>query len=163
MSTEPHAPEIVPYTPQDLNAVLDCFCQLEAAENAVEPNRRTGLEVAKEYFEMIYTSAMNNDGIIFVSKQGNEVTGLIILLIEANDIIEVIGKHAVISDIVVKESFRGQGIATCLMLKAEEFAKAKGVDELRVTVLAKNIPALQLYQKTGYQSQEITLSKSLRL
>jgi ribosomal protein S18 acetylase RimI-like enzyme len=156
-----HRQSIDEYTAQDRFAALECLSQLQDAEHAVESNRRTGMEVAKQYFDEIVKQVAENDGMIFIARYDGEVAGMMIVLVLTNDIIEVPGKHLYIADLVVKDVYRRRGIARNLMSKAEAYARQKGIPELRVTVLSGNAAALSVYRKANFEEQEVTLSKKI--
>lgn len=149
------------FTQKDTKDVIECLLELQNAESKIELNRKEDSEVAREYFEEISDQVRNKNGKIFCARVGSEIAGLIIVLIEDNDIIDKPGRYAYISDVVVREKYRSKGMATKLMQEAEEFAKQEGIREIKICVLEKNIAALNLYQKTGYQAQTITLRKSI--
>lgn len=60
----------------------------------------------------------------------------------------------------IQENARGKGIASSLLQRAEEWSLAKGVTRLELTVVAENTPAINLYEKAGYE-KEGTRKKSL--
>ena len=70
-------------------------------------------------------------------------------------------KHGHIGDIVVAEDAEGQGIATALMAKAEEWCRAQGYDWLSLSVFEQNERAERLYRKLGFQRDVIRLLKPL--
>lgn len=155
--------EIREYKPDDIESIIECLSELQDAEYAVESNRKTGLEAAKYYFANIQRKLTEIPGTIFVSENDSAITGLIIVFIQDNQIIEKPGKHIFISDIVVKAEYRGKGLASRLMQLAEEYARSHKISEIRINVLKKNIPALNLYHKLNYHDQEISLTKILNL
>ena len=71
-------------------------------------------------------------------------------------------KHGHVADIVVAEGHEGQGIATALLAKAEEWCRAQGYDWLSLGVFEQNARAERLYRKLGFQRDVIRLLKPLR-
>lgn len=66
--------------------------------------------------------------------------------------IEIEQTHtARITDLVVSEKFRRQGIANALLLAAREWAKQRGLKRLVLEMQAKNHAAIQLAKKLGYE------------
>src|ERR1051325_2853820 len=137
--------EIRKYRLNDIPFIIKLLTELQEAENAVEPNRLTGVTAAKSYFEKIQKLLKKKNGKLFVAEQEDSVVGLIILFIETNDIIETPGKHLYISDIVVKKDYRQKEIGMQLVKKAEDYARKHNIPEIRMTSLVKNIAALNLY------------------
>ena len=64
------------------------------------------------------------------------------------------GGKAWIEDVVVDESFRGQGLSKLLVAHAVEFVKAKQVPSLMLTSNPKRIAANKLYQAMGFERKE---------
>ena len=64
------------------------------------------------------------------------------------------GGKAWIEDVVVDESFRGQGLSKLLVAHAIEFTKLKGVPSLMLTSNPKRIAANKLYQAMGFGRKE---------
>jgi GNAT superfamily N-acetyltransferase len=59
----------------------------------------------------------------------------------------------------VSPEHRRRGIGAALMQHVEDWAKAKGEFQIGLQVFQHNQPALQLYQKLGYQPQSIWMVK----
>jgi ribosomal protein S18 acetylase RimI-like enzyme len=70
-------------------------------------------------------------------------------------------KHGHVADIVVADSHEGQGIATALLGRAEEWSRAQGYDWMTLGVFEQNARAERLYQKLGYRRDVIRLLKPL--
>lgn len=69
-------------------------------------------------------------------------------------------KYLYISDLFVKEEFRGMGYGSILISFCEKRAKELGgIKGSFISVLAKNIDAFNVYKKAGYIENEITLYK----
>jgi GNAT superfamily N-acetyltransferase len=62
--------------------------------------------------------------------------------------------RARIEDVVVDESFRGQGIATELVKRALGIARDKGADGVALTSNPRRCAANRLYQKVGFKKWE---------
>ncbi len=63
--------------------------------------------------------------------------------------------------VYVHRQHRRRGIGSALMLQAENWAKQRGDQQISLQVFSHNQPALNLYQKLGYQTQSISMLKSL--
>ena len=70
-------------------------------------------------------------------------------------------KHGHVADIVVAEGQEGQGIATSLLAKAEEWCRGQGYDWLSLGVFEQNERAERLYRRLGFQRDVIRLLKPL--
>jgi ribosomal protein S18 acetylase RimI-like enzyme len=70
------------------------------------------------------------------------------------------GIVALIEDLVVEDSYRGQGLGKELLLTIEDWAMARGVRRLQLLADRNNAPALNLYQKINWKyTQLICLHK----
>ncbi|MGF1494197.1 MAG: GNAT family N-acetyltransferase [Microcoleaceae cyanobacterium] len=63
--------------------------------------------------------------------------------------------------IYVAPPHRRQGIAAALIAEAEIWVRRQGDRKISLQVFSQNQPALNLYQKLGYQVKSMTLQKSL--
>lgn len=64
------------------------------------------------------------------------------------------GGKAWIEDVVVDETFRGQGLSKLLVAHAIEFVKSKQIPSLMLTSNPKRIAANKLYQAMGFERRE---------
>lgn len=55
----------------------------------------------------------------------------------------------------IREKWRGKGIGNMLMETAEEYAKSKGVRRVELEVFGKNVNAIGLYTKRGYEIEGV--------
>jgi ribosomal protein S18 acetylase RimI-like enzyme len=56
-----------------------------------------------------------------------------------------------VTDLIVSESQRRQGIASGLIIAAQDWAAAQGLQRIVIEIQSKNYPAIQLANKTGYE------------
>jgi ribosomal protein S18 acetylase RimI-like enzyme len=70
-------------------------------------------------------------------------------------------KHGHVADLVVAEGCEGQGVATALLTRAEEWSRAQGYDWMTLGVFEQNVRAERLYRKLGYRRDVIRLLKPL--
>ncbi len=71
------------------------------------------------------------------------------------------GKKAWIEDVVVNDTYRGQGIGEKLVQHAINFAKTKDVNLLMLTSHPSRIAANKLYQKVGFNRRETNVYKMI--
>ncbi len=64
------------------------------------------------------------------------------------------GIRAIIEDVIVDESARGQGIGERLVLRLLDFARDKGANSVALTSNPKRISANRLYQRVGFTLRE---------
>lgn len=70
-------------------------------------------------------------------------------------------RHAYIFLLYVSPEHRRRGIGSALMGQAEAWAKDRGDRQIGLQVFYHNQPALQLYEKLGYQPQSVWMAKPL--
>jgi len=104
-------------------------------------------------------ASKSEDPVIYVAESGGVVAGFIHLC-SLEDYYRR-RKHGHVGDIVVAEGQEGQGIATALMAKAEEWCRAQGYDWLSLSVFEQNAGAERLYRRLGFQRDVIRLLKPL--
>jgi ribosomal protein S18 acetylase RimI-like enzyme len=80
-----------------------------------------------------------------------------------NSIDQVRGdRHAHIFLLYVLPEHRRQGIGKALMQYAEDWARNRGDRQIGLQVFTSNTAALNLYNQLGYQTQSLSMFKSLR-
>lgn len=70
-------------------------------------------------------------------------------------------RHAHIFLLYVAPEHRQRGIGSALIRIAEEWARVRGDCKIGLQVFQANRPALNLYQKLGYQTESLWMVKSL--
>jgi ribosomal protein S18 acetylase RimI-like enzyme len=100
---------------------------------------------------------------VFVALAGGVVVGFVAVLAREafTDLDDPPGTYGLVTDLVVLESHRNEGIGRDLLDRAEAFARAAGAQELRVGVLAKNVAARHLYLSAGFTPHHETLAKAI--
>lgn len=71
-------------------------------------------------------------------------------------------RHAYILMLFVDPQHRRQGIGTALMQIAEAWAANRGDRQLGLQVFVENQPALELYEKLGFQPQALWMVKPIK-
>lgn len=71
------------------------------------------------------------------------------------------GKKAWIEDVVVDDTFRGQGVGEKLVQHAIEFTKTKDVNLLMLTSHPSRIAANKLYPRVGFNKRETNVYKMM--
>ena len=85
-------------------------------------------------------------GYLFVGEGSNLMTGT---------------SQGFIYDIFVKEEFRGKGIGTVLMEKAESRCQERGYSRIGLMVSPDNQLAIKLYTKMGFKTEQMFMEKEL--
>lgn len=69
--------------------------------------------------------------------------------------------HGFIYDIFVKEGYRGKGVGTVLLEKAESYCQEKSYSRIGLMVSTNNQPAIKLYTKKGFRAEQMFMEKEL--
>jgi GNAT superfamily N-acetyltransferase len=105
----------------------------------------------KEIKERILKIITVENSILFIAEQNSIVIGFIQVSIRST--IES-GEMAEITGLVVDESFRGKGIGKILVFKAEEWAKLKKQNILRVRMNVIRTETHVFYKNIGFEEKK---------
>ncbi len=105
------------------------------------------MTLTEEMFKELLASS--NSHLFFLLKDG-QIAGMLTIGIYYSPT----GGKAWIEDVVVDESFRGQGLSKLLVAHAIEFTKAQQIPSLMLTSNSKRIAANKLYQTMGFSRKE---------
>lgn len=103
--------------------------------------------LTEEMFHQLLASP--NSHLFFLLKDG-QIAGMLTVGIYHSPT----GGKAWIEDVVVDETFRGQGLSKQLVAHAIEFVKSQQIPSLMLTSNPKRIAANKLYQAMGFSQKE---------
>jgi ribosomal protein S18 acetylase RimI-like enzyme len=156
-------PTIRQFQRGDNDACRACVVELQDAERQFDPRLRTGDSMADEYLRHMHARCRKYAGTILVAQHADAIVGIVMLLthvpFEALD--DPPGHYALVAELVVRASARGQGVGRALLRAAERLARESDATELRIGVLSRNLPARQLYVGEGFAPYSEILAKSL--
>ncbi len=90
------------------------------------------------------------DAEIIVAEQDGALIGSGSVLKKKSRHYQVPEYHAYLGFMFVPEAHRGKGINKLIMEACLDWAKARGLGEIRLTVYTDNIPAIRAYKKAGF-------------
>lgn len=90
---------------------------------------------------------------LFVLHQDEQLAGMLTVGVYYSPT----GSKAWIEDVVVDDSFRGQGYGRLLVQHAIRFAQAQGVQQLMLTSNPRRVAANKLYQSLGFERKETNM------
>ena len=70
-------------------------------------------------------------------------------------------KQGIVLALAVAKEYEGKGVAQKLMEHAEQWAREQGFKQLVLNVFAANAKVLKIYQKLGYETEQIKMVKIL--
>lgn len=154
---------IRPYAPHHTPGLRTCVVALQDYERTIDPRLLEPEDMAERYLEHVMARCREANGRIFVAEHDGETVGFVVVLAEERSAEpdEPPGTYALVSDLAVLEPWRRQGIGRALLEQAESFARNAGATEIRVSVLARNDPATDLYTQAGFLPYLKILTKNL--
>jgi len=126
----------------DLSDVLDLYAQLGQDNGDVLP-----VSDAMEIFGKMKTYP---DYRLYVATYGGKAVGSFTLLVMDN-LAHLGAPSAVLEDVVVRETLRGQGVGTAMMAFAGSLARAKGCYKLAFSSNRNRTRAHRFYEKLGFE------------
>ena len=119
----------------------------EAMQRFLDQLTSSPMTLTEEMFNQFLASS--NSHLFFLLKD-EQIAGMLTVGIYHSPT----GGKAWIEDVVVDESFRGQGLSKLLVAHAIEFTKSKQIPSLMLTSNSKRVAANKLYQTMGFERKE---------
>ena len=147
----------------DAQQLRDCVIELQNFEREIDPRMPSGEEIADDYIVAMLFRCRMCDGQVLVADVDGDIAGYVTMLnrVQSDDLDDGNLEFGLIADLLVKEAYRGTGLARELMAAAESFAKEHDVRWLRISVMAQNAAARKLYASTGFSEIYVELEKDL--
>lgn len=100
-----------------------------------------------------------SEGTLYIAETENKIAGTVILSHTPEQAYEQAHWKKdlsyddvyVIYTLAVHPDYAGSGVASALLQFAQQLAKKQGMKSLRLDVTEKNIPAIRLYEKQGFE------------
>ena len=103
----------------------------------------------------------SKNGVVHLAEMGGKPAGYSLILIKQNPGVPRVSKIGYISDLFVKEEFRGRGISSKLTQEAMEWFRRKGIRYVSLNVLAENRAPQSIYKKWGFFPFVVEMRKNL--
>jgi len=146
-----------------LEGVQACLVELQDFERALDPRMPPGAEIVEFYVPHMLLRCEQCDGIVLVAELNEEVAGYATILakVRSEEIEDGDIEYGLVSDLVVANKYRKQGVGKELLLAAETYARSKDVKWLRIGVLDANDVANDLYDSMGFKRLYVEREKEL--
>ena len=122
-------------------------------------------EYRENMFKLDMEKVRKQNGKIYLYIEDNVAIGIIIGIIEEKDEIDKLtndcAKTGSILELVVKDDIRGNGIGKLLLGKIEQFFKYVDCKRINIEVFGPNKKGLNFYEKNGYITRDIIVSKKI--
>ena len=147
-----------------LDGLRECFIELQDFERELDPRMPSGRDIVDEYIPQMLDRCIECDGKVLIAEIAGEFAGFATILtkVTSGELDDGDLEYGLVSDIVVLERFRAQGIGRKLLEEAELFARDNKVNWLRIGVLAGNQAADKLYSSMGFSRMYVEREKDLR-
>ncbi|WP_292388110.1 GNAT family N-acetyltransferase [Methanosarcina sp. UBA5] len=89
--------------------------------------------------------------IFYVIKSKDKIVGYCIYYLKPVISLKGFEKKSVICSVAIDKNFRGRGFAERLLRSSIEEMKVNGISSILLYVNINNLPAIQLYEKMGFQ------------
>lgn len=117
-----------------------------------------------ELVESLHKIMTGQDSALFVAEHDSELIGLAEIYLVHPDLPDRLVQpvtYGLLQSLIVKESYRGQGLGRLLVEQAERWAREKGATEFRLDVWEFAAGPLRFYERLGYRTIRRTLAKDL--
>ena len=146
-----------------MDHLRECLIELQDFEVELDPRMPSGSDIVDEYVPHMLEQCDKCKGKILVGEIESEVAGYVTILtkVVSEELEDGHLEYGLVSDLAVKKKYRGRGLGRKLLDAAETYARASGVNWLRIGVLAPNQQARSLYLSMGFSDHYIELEKKL--
>ena len=161
--TSASASRIRDYRPGDLTGIVGLVRELQAHEARFYDRMLPAADMGVWYVERLLDQCRSHAGRILVAEADDGLLGYATVLTrvdeDADD--EIAHSYALVGDLVVGRAARGHGIGRQLLEACEAEARRRAAGHLRVTALAANRRALDIYHAFGFRELFVDLEKPL--
>jgi GNAT superfamily N-acetyltransferase len=149
--------------PSDRDAIVDLIHALNVVEADLTGDRKRDRAAAAAYYdELLQRLSKRNGRIVLAEADGNPVAAMGFSLDEdAAYITDDVRRHGTVTDLIVNDEWRGQGIGRMLLKEAERLTREAGLKRLAIGVLVANEKAERTYRAFGFEPYVSILTKPL--
>lgn len=149
----------------DATQLRACMIELQDFERELDSRMPSGEEIADDYIVEMLQRCRQCDGEVLVADADGEIVGYVTILnrVQSDDLDDGDIEFGLVADLVVRKAFRGRGLGRELMAAAEASARQNDVRWLRISVMAANRGARQMYETMGFSEIYVELEKDLEI
>ena len=156
---------IVEYDKKYDDKIMDLLVELQEYIHNIDLE---GYNILTDEFRDLYFSKTMDEikkcnGKILLYDENNDIVGLVIGLIN-NDIEQTYEfkapRRGRITELIVSKKIRGKGIGKQLLNAMEAYLKSIGCKDILLGVFAYNENAIKFYEKNGYHTRMIDMTKN---
>ena len=141
-------------TQEDLQVLLTFEQGIVSAER---PFNSTLIDGEIHYYDL-NEFIQSPDAILIVAEENHEIVGSVYALIKKSEKdYNNFKNYAYLGFMYVKPEYRGKGINKIITDELLNWAKSKGISEVRLDVYAQNESAIKAYEKAGFEPLLLTM------
>jgi GNAT superfamily N-acetyltransferase len=146
---------------RDREIVIEFIHRLNAFEAAIQDDRKQDYGSARGYYdELTYRLSRSNGRLILaVADEGPVALMGFSIDEDAAYITDDRRRHGTVTDLIVDDGWRGQGVGRMLLDEAERITREAGLHRLTIGVLDSNTRARRTYEAFGFRSYVSILTK----
>lgn len=158
--------KVIEYRAEYKQAVVELMAELQEFERGLSHDRTPGESMAAGHTDYLLRLIASHEGKVYLAVNGMEVVGFAVVFLESEDeddlhLLPAYRRYGWVSDLIVKQNYRGSDAAPMLLNAAERHCASVGVQQIKLSALHDNGRALRFYQKAGYSPHEVILRKDL--
>lgn len=159
--------EIVEYEEKYLEDVRDLLVELEEYILSIDKDNLDQLhpEYREKMAVLDLEEVNDNDGKCYLAIEEDKVIGLIMGCIPQYDEYDYLDykcpRRGEITELIVTDKVRSNGVGRKLMDKMEEYFKSVGCEYVLVDVFGYNEKGINFYNKNGYRTRMETMIKKI--
>lgn len=141
-------------TEQDLKVLLEFEQGIVSAER---PFNSTLMDGEIHYYDLLHL-IRSEEALVLVTEEENEIiaSGYALIKKPGNDY-STFDQYAYLGFMYVKPEHRGKGVNKLILDELINWAKSKGLSEIRLDVYSQNESAVKAYEKAGFESLLTTM------
>jgi GNAT superfamily N-acetyltransferase len=134
---------------------------LAPANKALRPHLKRRRDAAKKFAVWSRKYIGSKNGVVFLAEMDGRPVGYSLVFIKRNPLTSRISTLGYISDLFVREDFRGKGISSKLTNEVIKWFRRKGIRHLSLHVLEVNHVPRSIYKRWGFFPFVIEMRKDL--
>lgn len=140
-------------TRDDMEVLLDFEKEIIEAERPLDPTIRDG---KIHYYDLGKLIQSDDAAVVVAEHNGNTIASGFALIKEARPYLDHT-QYAYLGFMYTKPDFRGRGINKKIVTNLFDWARSKGLSEVRLTVYDDNLGAIKAYEKAGFKKHLIEM------
>ena len=158
--------KIIEYNPKYDEQIKILLVELQSYITKIDEDKYNIItnEFKEKYIQKTIEEVQNYEGKIFLAQDNEKIVGLIVGLIN-NDEIHTYDfkapKRGRITELIVTHEYQKNKVGEKLLNEMEEYFKSVGCKAVLIDVFGYNLNAQNFYSKNGYKNRNIEIMKKI--